>query len=208
MRPVPCGNHLEDTTALPIPCPGFFARTREKIAVSPRRPHCPAESVGASRTQARGGIGTAVTYVTKNRCPETVGDARTKRIKRNLGQDDAVSPHNAFEVRQRLPRIGPCKARLDESAAARNPASMIGSIRHKALRNYWTKGQATGLNAKWIRKLRRILAALEAADEPEGMNYPGSHFHPCRAIERVTIPYGLQPTFVSPLDGTRTALPI
>ena len=57
---------------------------------------------------------------------------------------------------------------------------MIGSIRHKALRNYWTKGRAKGLNAEWIRKLRRILAALEAADEPEGMNYPGSYFHPLK----------------------------
>lgn len=51
---------------------------------------------------------------------------------------------------------------------------MIRSIRHKALWNYWTEGQARGLNAKWIRKLRRTLAALEAADEPEGMSYPGS----------------------------------
>ena len=54
---------------------------------------------------------------------------------------------------------------------------MIGSIRHKALRNYWTKGQARGLDAEWIRKLRRILSALEAADRPEQMNYPGSYFH-------------------------------
>lgn len=57
---------------------------------------------------------------------------------------------------------------------------VTGSIRHKALRNYWTEGRAKGLNAEWIRKLRRILAALEAADEPEGMNYPGSYFHPLK----------------------------
>ena len=54
---------------------------------------------------------------------------------------------------------------------------MIGSIRHKALRNYWTRGQARGLNGEWIRKLRRILSALEAAERPEHMNYPGSYFH-------------------------------
>ena len=53
---------------------------------------------------------------------------------------------------------------------------MIGSIRHKALRNYWTRGQARGLNGEWIRKLRRILSALEAAERPEHMNYPGSYF--------------------------------
>ena len=57
---------------------------------------------------------------------------------------------------------------------------MIGSIRHKALRNYWTRGQAGGLNAEWIRKLRRILTALDAAERPEHMSYPGSYFHPLK----------------------------
>ena len=57
---------------------------------------------------------------------------------------------------------------------------MIKSIRHRALRNYWTRGQAKGLNAGWIRKLRRILAALDAAERPEQMSYPGSYFHPLK----------------------------
>jgi len=57
---------------------------------------------------------------------------------------------------------------------------MIRSIRHKALRDYWTRGRARGLNADWIRKLRRILSALEAAERPEQMNYPGSYFHPLK----------------------------
>ncbi|MCY4589517.1 MAG: type II toxin-antitoxin system RelE/ParE family toxin [Alphaproteobacteria bacterium] len=54
---------------------------------------------------------------------------------------------------------------------------MIGSIRHKALSRYWTRGQARGLNGEWMSKLRRILSALEAAERPEHMNYPGSYFH-------------------------------
>ena len=57
---------------------------------------------------------------------------------------------------------------------------MIGSIRHKALRNYWTKGQAKGLNAEWIRRLRRIMSALESAGSPEQMDYPGAYFHPLK----------------------------
>ena len=57
---------------------------------------------------------------------------------------------------------------------------MIGSIRHKALRSYWTKGQAKDPKAEWITKLRRILSVLDAADRPEQMNYPGSHFHPLK----------------------------
>ena len=54
---------------------------------------------------------------------------------------------------------------------------VIASIRHKALRQYWINGQTRGLNAEWIRKLRRILSALDAADQPEHMNYPGAYFH-------------------------------
>ena len=57
---------------------------------------------------------------------------------------------------------------------------MIESIRHKALRNYWTTGQTKGLSAEWIPKLRRIMSALEAADKPEQMSYPGSYFHPLK----------------------------
>ncbi len=57
---------------------------------------------------------------------------------------------------------------------------MIGSIRHKALRHYWTRGQTKGLNAEWTRKLRRIMAALEAAERPGQINYPGSYFHPLK----------------------------
>ena len=57
---------------------------------------------------------------------------------------------------------------------------MIASIRHKALRNYWTRGQTKDLNAEWTRKLRRIMGALEAAERPEQMNYPGSYFHPLK----------------------------
>ena len=57
---------------------------------------------------------------------------------------------------------------------------MIKSIRHKALRNYWTKGETKGLNANWLPKLRIVLDALEAAQEPEEMNFPGAHFHPLK----------------------------
>ena len=57
---------------------------------------------------------------------------------------------------------------------------MIGSTRHRGLRDYWTGGHARGVNAGWRRKLRRILSALEAAERPEHMNCPGSHFHPLR----------------------------
>lgn len=57
---------------------------------------------------------------------------------------------------------------------------MIKSFKNKALRNYWTKGQTKGLNAKWLPKLRIILSALADAEAPEDMNFPGSYFHPLK----------------------------
>ena len=54
---------------------------------------------------------------------------------------------------------------------------MIKNIGHKHLRNYWIKGQTKGLNSEWLQKLYRIMSALHAAERPEDMNYPGSHFH-------------------------------
>lgn len=54
---------------------------------------------------------------------------------------------------------------------------MIKSIRHKALLRYWVSGNAKGLDAAWLKKLTRIMNALDAAEEPEDMNYPGAHFH-------------------------------
>ena len=73
-----------------------------------------------------------------------------------------------------------CKAALDKGAASPHLAAVIGSIRHKGLRDYWIRGRTRGLDARWIGKLRRIMAALEAAERPEHMNYPGSFFHPLK----------------------------
>ncbi len=54
---------------------------------------------------------------------------------------------------------------------------MIKNIKHKGLRLYWTKGQTKGLNADWLSKLTRILSSIDAALEPEELNYPGAYFH-------------------------------
>ena len=70
-----------------------------------------------------------------------------------------------------------CKVSLDNPDHRYHLALVIAGIRHKALRRYWTRGHTRGLNGEWIGKLRRILSALEAAERPEHMNYPGSYFH-------------------------------
>lgn len=54
---------------------------------------------------------------------------------------------------------------------------MIESIKHKSLDNYWQNGKTKGLNASWLPKLRIMLDALEAAEEPNDMNFPSSNFH-------------------------------
>ncbi len=64
---------------------------------------------------------------------------------------------------------------------------MIKSIRHKGLRTYWEEGKTKGLNAEWAPKLRRIMVALDAAEEPEGMNYPGAYFHPLKGVRRFSV---------------------
>lgn len=54
---------------------------------------------------------------------------------------------------------------------------MIESIRHKGLRDYWVEGNRKGLDARWLRRLTRILAQLDVAPRPEALNLPGYHFH-------------------------------
>ena len=54
---------------------------------------------------------------------------------------------------------------------------MIKNIRHKALRNYWSKGDIKGLNANWVSRISRIFRALDVAEKAEDMNLPGYYFH-------------------------------
>ncbi len=69
------------------------------------------------------------------------------------------------------------KASVDRLDVRQYLTIMIKSIKHKALRSYWTKGQSKGLNAEWLPRIRIIMDALDAANAPEDMNFPGSRFH-------------------------------
>ena len=42
---------------------------------------------------------------------------------------------------------------------------MIGTVRHKALRNFLDAGTTKGLSADLVPRLRRLLTALHAADD-------------------------------------------
>lgn len=54
---------------------------------------------------------------------------------------------------------------------------MIESIRHKGLKLFFTKGDASKLPAEQIPKIQYILGRLNVARQAQDMNYEGSGFH-------------------------------
>jgi proteic killer suppression protein len=55
---------------------------------------------------------------------------------------------------------------------------MIGSFRHKGLRQLFEDDLAKGVNPDHLRKLKQILIALQAAQQIEGLNVPTFRLHP------------------------------
>lgn len=54
---------------------------------------------------------------------------------------------------------------------------MIEGIRHKGLRLFYEKGDASKLQPLHVNKIRLILTRLDAASMPEEMNVPGYGLH-------------------------------
>jgi toxin HigB-1 len=54
---------------------------------------------------------------------------------------------------------------------------MIKSFLHKGLKKFYSTGSVTDIQADHQKKLRLILARLDAAAKPEDMNLPGFKFH-------------------------------
>lgn len=61
---------------------------------------------------------------------------------------------------------------------------MIRSLRHRGLRRLYERGDASRLNPEHVPRVRSILTLLDAATNPEDMNYPGSGFHALRGQRR------------------------
>jgi proteic killer suppression protein len=57
---------------------------------------------------------------------------------------------------------------------------MVISFRHKGLKLLYDTGSTRGVQAAHAAKLRRILAALDAATRPGEMDQPGYRLHPLR----------------------------
>ena len=55
---------------------------------------------------------------------------------------------------------------------------MIGSFRHKGLRQLLEDDRATGVNPDHVRKLKQILLVLQAAHRIEALNLPTFRLHP------------------------------
>lgn len=54
---------------------------------------------------------------------------------------------------------------------------MITSFRHKGLKLFYDKGDASKLQSQHVRKIRLILTRLDAARIPEELNIPGYGLH-------------------------------
>jgi toxin HigB-1 len=55
---------------------------------------------------------------------------------------------------------------------------MIGSVRHKALRNFFEDGTSKGLSADHVPRLRRMLTVLHATDTLKELeSFPGWRLH-------------------------------
>ena len=55
---------------------------------------------------------------------------------------------------------------------------MIQSFRHKGLRQFYQFGSKAGIQSQHERRLRLILARLDAAREPKDLSLPGLRLHP------------------------------
>ena len=54
---------------------------------------------------------------------------------------------------------------------------MILKIKHKGLRGYWEKAETRRLHPDWIGRIDRILNALDQAEVPADMDFPGFRLH-------------------------------
>ncbi len=61
---------------------------------------------------------------------------------------------------------------------------MIVSFVHKGLEKLYHSGVASGIQTTHSNKVRRILHALEKAEQPEDMDLPGFKLHPLKGNRR------------------------
>ncbi len=82
---------------------------------------------------------------------------------------------------------------------------MIRRINHKGLKRLYDQGDRSGFNEHDVKRLRQILARMEAAESPPEMDLPGLHFHRLRGARRgtfaVTVRANYRVTWRTDADG-------
>lgn len=54
---------------------------------------------------------------------------------------------------------------------------MIRNIKHRRLKRYFEKGDASGLPDQYLKKIRLVLAVLDSVVSVDGINVPGGRLH-------------------------------
>ena len=74
-----------------------------------------------------------------------------------------------------------CKMAFDTcTKPALHLSAVIGSIKHKGLRQLFEADNRKGVSAEHVRKLKQILTALAAAETIEGLDLPTFGLHPLK----------------------------
>jgi proteic killer suppression protein len=63
---------------------------------------------------------------------------------------------------------------------------MINKFRHRGLEKYFTSGSKVGIQAKHEKRIRLILARLDASMSPQDMNLPGLKLHELKGKRKGT----------------------
>jgi len=54
---------------------------------------------------------------------------------------------------------------------------MIGTIKNKALKQLWDKGELKGINTDHLKRIKTVLSMLDAAEDLSDLNVPGFYLH-------------------------------
>ena len=57
---------------------------------------------------------------------------------------------------------------------------MIKSFRHKGLKALYERSETKGVDPAQLKRVRALLARLDAAREPRDMGHPGLRLHPMK----------------------------
>ena len=57
---------------------------------------------------------------------------------------------------------------------------MIVAFQHKGLKELYEGRTSKGVSTNHVKKLNRILSALDQAENPRGMDFPGFRLHPLK----------------------------